>query len=122
MIEFLQGSPIFTVRGAKNGFIALQQFLDFKPHVVVLDLLMPEITGFDVCLAIRRSELATTTRILTITGDLGSATELEARTSGADCCLRKPLKLDHLRQETWRLGQEVLAPEADRHEAGQSRG
>jgi CheY-like chemotaxis protein len=116
MTDFLQGSPGFIVRGAGNGFIALRQFFNFKPHVVVLDLLMPEITGFDVCDAIRHSERSAKTRILAVTDDLSAAADLKARMSGADGCLKKPVKLDHLKQETWRLGQEAMGREAGRLE------
>jgi CheY-like chemotaxis protein len=107
-VEFLQGSPVFMVRGAKDGSSGLRQYFSFKPHVVVLDLLMAKVTGLDICNAIRNSKLSAETRILVVTGDLSLAADQKARKCGANACLKKPVTLDQLRQETWRLGQEVV--------------
>ena len=48
----------YIVQSAMNGKIALELFKDFVPDLVITDILMPEIDGFDLCRKIKsNSEL-----------------------------------------------------------------
>ena len=48
----------FTVLVCKNGLIALSKLTDFKPDLILLDIMMPEMNGFETLSAIK--ELTTT--------------------------------------------------------------
>ncbi|MBU3735016.1 MAG: response regulator, partial [Candidatus Planktophila sp.] len=43
----------FDVRTAANGAEALRVAEDFKPHAMVLDVMLPDLDGFEVCKKIR---------------------------------------------------------------------
>jgi PAS domain S-box-containing protein len=58
----------FVVVEAENGIQAISQFTRFGPELVVLDVKMPEMDGFDVCARLRRLPGGDSTPILMLTG------------------------------------------------------
>jgi PAS domain S-box-containing protein len=58
----------FVVVEAENGIQAISQFSRFGPELVVLDVRMPEMDGFDVCARLRRLPGGDSTPILMLTG------------------------------------------------------
>ncbi len=83
----------FDVRTAVDGAAALEAFDVHRPDVVVLDLMLPEVDGLEVCRAIR-SQGATPVVMLTARGDVTDiVVGLEA---GADDYLTKPFELPEL--------------------------
>jgi twitching motility two-component system response regulator PilH len=68
----------------------------FRPHVILLDYLLPDINGNIVCQRLREREDLASTRVLFISGVV-SADELgRLRDSGADGFLHKPFDVDAL--------------------------
>ena len=57
----------FRTISADNGARGMRLFEEHKPEIVMLDLIMPEQNGFDVCIALRRSPHGKHTPILVIT-------------------------------------------------------
>ena len=110
--EFMKRSPALQVESVEGGRDALRVFRTFKPHVVVLDLFLPDISGFDVCRSIRRADQDHRTRILVLTGYPTDENVEHAAADGADVCLHKPIQPDVLRYEAWRLGQDASATES----------
>lgn len=49
-----QKHPAFTVETAEDGFEALEKIPEFKPDLVFLDIEMPELSGFDVLMALEK--------------------------------------------------------------------
>ncbi len=83
----------FEVATAVDGAQALREVAAYEPDVVVLDLMLPEIDGLDVCRTIR-SQGATPVVMLTARGDVVDiVVGLEA---GADDYLTKPFELPEL--------------------------
>ncbi|MBV8804733.1 MAG: response regulator, partial [Sinobacteraceae bacterium] len=71
----------------------------FRPHALVLDLMMPGIDGFEVCRLLRARPTLNHVRIVAITG-LHSPENVERiMTAGADACLPKPLDPERLLAE-----------------------
>jgi excisionase family DNA binding protein len=67
-----------------------------SPDLILLDFLMPEINGFDVCKALRENELTRSTPIMAVTC-LSKEKEIERIFAcGADEYLAKPFKVDDL--------------------------
>lgn len=58
----------FRVEEAENGIIAVENFETLKPDAVLLDVMMPELDGFDTCRAIRKLTAGRHTPILMATG------------------------------------------------------
>jgi len=98
VVEFLSRDTRLDVRGARNGFVAGRTVAEFHPDVVILDLLMPGLDGFQVCRDIRSSKRSRHTRIIVLTGFPTEANLKHARECGADECLAKPIELDELHE------------------------
>jgi DNA-binding response OmpR family regulator len=63
--ETLEEKGDFEVLIAENGDKGLQQFFQFRPDIVVADVMMPEMDGFDMVKRIRESDLQTPILFLT---------------------------------------------------------
>ena len=86
----------FEVMEAADGQDAMAMFFDYMPDVVLLDVLMPGLDGFQTCQAIRNAPVGNEVPVLIMTGldDLESITR--AYQSGATDFVTKPLHLQVL--------------------------
>jgi excisionase family DNA binding protein len=82
-----------SLHEAENGFLAGKMVEEHKPDLVILDVFLPGINGFDVCKYIRRDPALAETKILAMSGQPGEETQREIMDSGADAFLRKPFGL-----------------------------
>lgn len=76
---------------AHDGFSAGQAVQKFEPHLIVLDLFMPGIDGFDLCKSLKADPATSNIRIVAITGDSSRETEKRILKYGAEVCLGKPI-------------------------------
>jgi two-component system KDP operon response regulator KdpE len=83
----------YAVREAEDGAAALAAFETFKPDVVLLDLMLPDMSGVDVCRELRRKH-QTPVIILSVVGE--EAAKVAALDEGADDYLTKPFGMDEL--------------------------
>ncbi len=83
----------YEVREASDGASALSAFEPFKPDIVLLDLMLPDMGGVDVCREIRRNHRAPII-ILSVIGE--EKTKVDALDAGADDYLTKPFGMDEL--------------------------
>lgn len=65
----LLASEGYRVSTARNGKEALERFAADRPDLVLLDVMMPEMSGYDVCRAIRRTDPLTPVVMLTAKGE-----------------------------------------------------
>ncbi len=93
MQEYLTLSG-YSVTTASNGKDALAAFSEIKPHVVVLDIRMPGMSGMEVLKTIKQNSPETGVVMLSAYGD--PETIVEALGAGADHYLQKPVNLKHL--------------------------
>jgi DNA-binding response OmpR family regulator len=56
ILDFTLGSEGFEVITAANGEEALRKVMDLRPDLVVLDIMMPKLDGFEVCRAIKAKQ------------------------------------------------------------------
>ena len=77
---------------ADNGQNAIQKIREVIPDLIVVDLVMPDMNGFELCRQIRSNEHTKKTPIIVVTALLSRADVDEAKLSGADVCLLKPIK------------------------------
>ena len=77
-------------RIAHDGFSAGKLVHSFQPHVVLLDLMMPELNGFDVCRQIKQDATTRATRVIAMTGFYNEENVHRALDAGAECCIGKP--------------------------------
>ncbi|WP_407710095.1 response regulator [Arthrobacter nitrophenolicus] len=76
---------------AADGETAWQLFQERRPQVVVSDLVMPGLNGFDLCRAIRASEASSYTYVVLLTSHGAQEDVLEGMRAGADDYISKPL-------------------------------
>ncbi len=95
LIEMCLRPAGFEVAAASSGAEALEQASVFEPDLVILDIGLPDMTGWDVLAALRESEATADTKVMILSGyeDANS----EAKRLGADASLVKPFRNDELR-------------------------
>jgi len=84
----------FDVRAAANGAQALQIAEEFKPHAMVLDVMLPDLDGFEVCKQIRNEGVET--GVLFLTAKDGMEDKVKGLTLGGDDYMTKPFSLEEL--------------------------
>lgn len=87
---------IGEVQVAQSGFEAGVKLRDFSPHVVLLDLMMPGLSGIDVCETIKTDTHTQDIRVFVVTGYPSAENIERALAAGAETCLSKPLSVDDL--------------------------
>ena len=111
----------YAVETCDRGAAGIERLGSWKPQVVVVDLRMPELDGFEVIRRVR--ELDPDVVIVTITGYANVATAVDAMKAGAYDFLPKPFTPDELRlivgraTERWRLARESAELRREKEEA-----
>lgn len=88
----------YEVEEAINGKVAIEKFVSQRFNLVILDVMMPEINGFDVCEKIRLTDQETP--ILFLTAKDSGKDKIEGLKLGADDYLTKPFNLEELMLRT----------------------
>jgi excisionase family DNA binding protein len=89
---------------AVDGFQAGQKVVRFRPDVVLLDILMPGMSGIDVCRQIKSDPATRNIRVIAISGYMVDEQRQAALAAGAEACMSKPVDLEQL-DELLELGQ-----------------
>lgn len=87
--EYL-GSNGYTVEALENGAQALQRLNECLPDVVVLDLMMPEMSGIEVLQKIRANPSTTSLPIVMLSADQDSHEIVSSHEVSADRYVQKP--------------------------------
>jgi DNA-binding response OmpR family regulator len=95
-IEFLMEQNGFLVEKAYNGEEALQKAHDFNPEVIVLDVMMPGMDGFEVARILRNSLKFSEAKIIFLTAKGTDADKINGYSKGGDIYLTKPFDNDEL--------------------------
>jgi CheY-like chemotaxis protein len=86
----LDSEPGYDLQEASNGDEALELITQSKPDLIILDVMMPGQSGFEVCEKIKRNNQLKDIIVLILTAK-GQKTDQEwASSVGADCFLSKP--------------------------------
>jgi len=93
-IEILKTRSVeIKVDIATDGFTAGKKFMEFKPNVVVLDLMLPGLNGFEICEMIKKNKETNFIKILAVTGYDTKENREKILQTGADDYLAKPFTL-----------------------------
>jgi len=76
---------------ANNAEDAHKKIQTFKPHIVLLDIMMPDLDGFDICNLLKLSPLTRSIRVIAISGVCTNENKKIMIDSGAEECLSKPI-------------------------------
>ena len=90
MVEGLLREAGIETLSEAEGARALARFEAFQPDLVILDVMMPDVDGLEVCRRIRATEAGRHLPILFLTGDERPQTQAEAIAAGGDDLVYKP--------------------------------
>src|SRR5260370_21606004 len=91
LLEAYLGDSEFELRFAADGEETLRQVADWNPDLVLLDVMMPRISGFEVCKRLRASPVTHAIAVLMITA-LDQHSDIErAVEAGTDDFLSEPI-------------------------------
>jgi pilus assembly protein CpaE len=82
----------FNISYAENGNSGLSQARAIKPELIICDVMMPDITGYEVVRSLRREPEFAHTPILMLTAQSGLQDKLKAFEAGADEYITKPFE------------------------------
>ena len=95
-LEYLLKREGYTVLVAKDGQEALDAIALERPDLVLLDVMMPKKTGFEVCQAVRANEALQSTKILMLTAKGRDTDVAKGLALGADAYMTKPFSTREL--------------------------
>jgi DNA-binding response OmpR family regulator len=95
-LEFLMQREGHCVLLARDGDEALAQLRAHRPDLVLLDVMMPGKTGFEVCQALRADEALAHTRVLLLTAKGRDTDVAQGLGVGADAYVTKPFSTREL--------------------------
>lgn len=87
----LEKEKDFEVITALNGREAIEQALENKPNLILLDIMMPEMNGFDVCKKLKNSPTTSNIPVLFLTAKENEIDEIIGLELGADDYIQKPV-------------------------------
>ncbi len=89
-------SDDYEVSYAYDGEEGLQKVKEFKPHLIVLDLMLPNRGGYDICFSVRQNPELNETKILMVTALNQPVDKNKGVMVGTDGYLTKPFEPDQL--------------------------
>jgi DNA-binding response OmpR family regulator len=107
-LEFLMKREGHSVSIARDGTAALAAIREQRPDLVLLDVMMPGMNGFDVCAAVRADESLAGVKILMLTAKGRETDTAKGAALGADAYMTKPFATRELAARV----RELLGPAA----------
>jgi two-component system alkaline phosphatase synthesis response regulator PhoP len=89
----------YVVIRASDGYEALYKYLKEKPRMIILDVMLPKLNGYEVCREIRRVMNDERTPIIMVTGRREDYHRIKGRVVGATRYFTKPFELEKLMDE-----------------------
>jgi DNA-binding response OmpR family regulator len=105
-LEFLLEQAGYLVRVANNGEEGLQKVATFEPDLVLLDVMMPRLNGFDVCQRIRENPDWQDMKVIMLTAKGREAEITKGLALGANAYITKPFSTRELLAEVKRILEE----------------
>jgi two-component system phosphate regulon response regulator PhoB len=117
LLHYQLGKAGFEVKFSNNPFEALGKARDFIPDLIILDVMMPDLDGFQLLRMIRSDNLLQKTPVIMLTAKSGVEHRIKGLEQGADDYLGKPFDVQEL---TLRI-RSILKRVADQSEEASSR-
>lgn len=90
--SILLTSKGYEVKGVSNGQAALDAFAEERPDLVLLDIMLPEIDGFEVCRRIKENPETKDIPVVMLTAKKSRKDMARGEKVGADWYITKPFK------------------------------
>lgn len=96
IIETRLGYLGYTIDHASDGQVALDKMAESRYDLILLDLMLPKVTGIDVLKQIKNRQFNDDQKIIILSGNRNESIKIEALQLGADDFLEKPFSLNVL--------------------------
>ncbi len=110
LVDHFERDGRFDIRSVNNGFGAGMMIKEFRPDLVVLDIMLPDINGMEVCQLVRSDSTMDDVRIICISGMVEEDRIQQLRDAGANDFLKKPFDVDALTARVCQLLDVEAAP------------
>jgi two-component system, OmpR family, phosphate regulon response regulator PhoB len=102
-LDFLMTREGYDHDRVANGADALPRIRDTRPDLVLLDVMLPEVSGYEICEGIRTDPALAQVKVLMMTARGSAIERRKGLALGADGFISKPFELHDLRAEVRRL-------------------
>lgn len=82
----------YLVKSAKNGIEAIKRAKKFMPNIILMDVMMPEMSGIEACSEIKQIDELSEIMIIFLSARSEDYTQISAYDAGADDYISKPIK------------------------------
>lgn len=108
--DVLESDGRFEVRAVNNGFDAGMMVKEYRPDVIILDVMLPDINGREVCQRVRNDSTMDDVKIICISGMVEAEKIEDLRAAGANDFIQKPFEMETVLQRVCKhLDMEVTA-------------
>lgn len=92
ILDYNISAEDYQVKRAKNGIEALAKAKDWNPHLILLDVMMPEMDGIETCEKLRKNPKLSESVIVFLTARSEDYSQVAGLEAGADDYITKPIK------------------------------
>ncbi len=96
IVDVLEKDGRFEVRSVNNGFDAGMMVKEYHPDLIVLDVMLPDINGREVCTRVRGDKTMDDVKIICISGMIENDKIEDLKAAGANDFLHKPFEVETL--------------------------
>src|SRR5947207_593870 len=96
IVDVLERDGRFEVRSVNNGFDAGMMVKEYHPDLIVLDVMLPDINGREVCQRVRSDKTMDDVKVICISGMIENEKIVELKASGANEFIHKPFEVETL--------------------------
>jgi DNA-binding response OmpR family regulator len=94
--DVLERDGRFETKSVNNGFDAGMMVKEYRPDLIVLDVMLPDINGKEVCVRVRSDNSLEEVKIICISGMVETDKIHELKAAGANDFLQKPFETEKL--------------------------
>ena len=95
-VDMLSDDERFTIKTASTGYDAGILTEQFKPDLMILDYMLPDINGNVVCKTVRENPNVAGMKIIIVSGVADQREVQQLMSAGADAFVKKPFSIDEL--------------------------
>jgi DNA-binding response OmpR family regulator len=106
-LDFLIRKAGYELYIARNGQEALQTAQEHKPQIIVLDIMMPDIDGFEVCRRIKANPETSEAKIIFLSAKSKMDDVKKGLDLGADDYITKPFSTKHLMEKIKEIAEKI---------------